>query len=584
MQNKNVILYIIIAVLLLVLIGGGIYLFVIKENNLVSRCTDKCGDGTCQEVVCQGINCPCAETKNNCSRDCTGIQLKGDQITVKWDEWVSTTYIWKLFDPSASSTMQNNEKIGTFFNKLKIYKLGTISEGKYAGKGLYRVESPCDGPCPSSNVHIFIENNYKPILLTKYSDALEQSCYEYSDICWGGYLSSITNDDKTEIVNLEPANEIKIPDSSMTFFKEVAGGMENRLITDFSDVKKVFDFEGGAMYKTSDGCFIRRANDGTTRVYYFGFNFFKKDGENIKSDSAMGILDVKWANGQQNVQEYRAGMYECYDYSYAGDINQLVEVGVTGNGHKLYEQKDKNHSTLKEMYDNYYPGFDIKTNKPKTKISYEEFLSMHPLVLWQDPFGNFIQFKDIRYAPLAERAKPVIYLYPKQETDVSVFVKPSGGFTFTDPEYKNGWRVKATPSGEIYNYEDKKNYPYLFWEGPELNYKKPEQGYVVAKEDVKKFLEEKLSQFGLIKKEYDEFIEFWIPKMQDKKYYFISFMDRKEIDDGAPLSIDPKPDTVIRILMDYWGLDEHINVKEQQITTPERRGFVVVEWGGMFHK
>ncbi|MCX6730063.1 MAG: hypothetical protein NT058_01005, partial [Candidatus Portnoybacteria bacterium] len=580
---KNIILYIVIAVLLLVLIGGGIYLFVLKGNGPLSQCVDSCGDGTCQEVVCQGTGCPCAETKNNCSEDCADIQLKGDQVIVKWDEWLSNAYIWTLFDSSKLNAMQNKEKISNFFGELKTYKLGTIDEGKYAGKNLYRIESPCDGPC-GVIAHIFVENNYKPILLTKYSDVPQQTCEDGSVICWGNYLSSITSDDKTEIVNLEPVSEIKIPDSNLTFFKETVGWIEKTLITQFSDVKKVFDFEGGAMYKTSDGCFIRKANDGTTRAYYFGFNFFKKDGENVKPDSAMGILDVKWSNGQQNTQEYRAGMYECYDYGYTGDINQLVEVGITGNGYKLYEPKDKNQSALKEMYDSYYPGFDAKTNQPKTKISYEEFLSMHPLVLWQDPFGNFIQLKDIRYAPLAERAKPVIYLYPKQETDVSVFVKPNGGFTFTDPEYKDGWKVKAKPNGEIYNYEDGKNYPYLFWEGPELNYKKPEQGFVVAKENVQKFLEEKLLQLGLIKKESDEFIEFWLPRMQDKEYYFISFMGKKEIDDGAPLSINPKPDTIIRVLMDYRGLDERINVKEQQIITPERKGFVVVEWGGVLHR
>lgn len=33
-------------------------------------CQDKCGDGTCQEIVCMGTNCPCAETKNSCPQDC----------------------------------------------------------------------------------------------------------------------------------------------------------------------------------------------------------------------------------------------------------------------------------------------------------------------------------------------------------------------------------------------------------------------------------------------------------------------------------------------------------------------------------
>lgn len=33
-------------------------------------CEDMCGDGICQEIVCQGTGCPCAETPENCPQDC----------------------------------------------------------------------------------------------------------------------------------------------------------------------------------------------------------------------------------------------------------------------------------------------------------------------------------------------------------------------------------------------------------------------------------------------------------------------------------------------------------------------------------
>ena len=49
-----------------------------------------------------------------------------------------------------------------------------------------------------------------------------------------------------------------------------------------------------------------------------------------------------------------------------------------------------------------------------------------------------------------------------------------------------------------------------------------------------------------------------------------------------PLDINPNPDTVIRVLMTYKGLDKPIEgIAEQQLpTTPTRDGFTVVEWGG----
>jgi hypothetical protein len=34
-------------------------------------CQDQCGDGQCQEVVCLGSGCPCAETAASCPQDCS---------------------------------------------------------------------------------------------------------------------------------------------------------------------------------------------------------------------------------------------------------------------------------------------------------------------------------------------------------------------------------------------------------------------------------------------------------------------------------------------------------------------------------
>lgn len=34
------------------------------------RCVDMCGDGECQEIVCMGIGCPCAESAETCPADC----------------------------------------------------------------------------------------------------------------------------------------------------------------------------------------------------------------------------------------------------------------------------------------------------------------------------------------------------------------------------------------------------------------------------------------------------------------------------------------------------------------------------------
>lgn len=47
-----------------------------------------------------------------------------------------------------------------------------------------------------------------------------------------------------------------------------------------------------------------------------------------------------------------------------------------------------------------------------------------------------------------------------------------------------------------------------------------------------------------------------------------------------PLNIEPKPDTIIRIVMDFKGLNRPIEIEEQKLEQVEREGYTVVEWGG----
>jgi hypothetical protein len=68
--------------------------------------------------------------------------------------------------------------------------------------------------------------------------------------------------------------------------------------------------------------------------------------------------------------------------------------------------------------------------------------------------------------------------------------------------------------------------------------------------------------------------------MEHNKYNYIRFETKEEINSYMPLKITPKPDSMIRIVMDFKALDNKINIKEQTLTTPSRTGYTVVEWGG----
>ena len=177
--------------------------------------------------------------------------------------------------------------------------------------------------------------------------------------------------------------------------------------------------------------------------------------------------------------------------------------------------------------------------------------------------------------------KPVIYLYPKEKTEVSVKLDWEKKELISIPEYKDIWRVTAYPSWKLeLNW---KNYPYLFWEDS-LSLAKKDDWFVVKKENIEKFLDEKLTLLWLNSKELFDFKEFWLPKFKDKKYYFIRFYWNETLDKIAPISVNPKPDSIQRIFMDYKWLDEKIEVSEQKLQKFERKGFSVIEWWGNYKK
>ena len=175
-------------------------------------------------------------------------------------------------------------------------------------------------------------------------------------------------------------------------------------------------------------------------------------------------------------------------------------------------------------------------------------------------------------------AKPVIYLYPEQETTVSVSLDYAGTLTATYPAYENGWTVTAEPDGTLYD-ENGDEYSYQFWEGENNTDYDFSKGFCVAGADTADFLREKLAEIGLTPREYNEFIVYWLPKMQDNPYNLISFQS-EAYTDAAKLDIDPTPDSVLRVFMAWKPLHRAQTIEPQTFASFERNGFTVVEWGG----
>ena len=176
--------------------------------------------------------------------------------------------------------------------------------------------------------------------------------------------------------------------------------------------------------------------------------------------------------------------------------------------------------------------------------------------------------------------KPVIYLYPEAETEVTVSLDYDGELTCVYPAFDGGasWSVTAAPDGTLTD-ADGQTYSYLYWEGVSDSEYDFSEGFCVPGGDTAAFLEGALAALGLNRREANEFIVYWLPRMEGNAYNLIAFQTTAYTD-HARLTVDPAPDTVLRVFMAWKPLERSVQLPSQTLDGPERAGFTLVEWGG----
>jgi len=320
-------------------------------------------------------------------------------------------------------------------------------------------------------------------------------------------------------------------------------------------------------------------------------------------------------------------LYNKYDIAFpqgcATDVNTLVvknisdqdvqKIGTSPYG-DLFIFSNKNHPMIKAEFDKKIASYDQskdlfeQVNKRK-QPSFEEYINKNPLIVFKDHWGRWVILGEFDFLLGGGCGKPVIYLYPTIPTEVSVkFITPIK-FDITIPEYKNGWNVLAQPDGTLMDLQsqftncdkidsskkgseyaldacNKNNYPYLYWAGrsTEKPYPKISKGWIVEQNNLSEFLNQKLDEVGFNQKEKNDFLEYWLPELQNKNspYYRISFLQTQEMNSIAPMQIIPQPKNVFRLFMDYLPLKyKPSTIEPQTLSKVVRDGFTVVEWGGL---
>lgn len=190
--------------------------------------------------------------------------------------------------------------------------------------------------------------------------------------------------------------------------------------------------------------------------------------------------------------------------------------------------------------------------------------------------------------------KPVLYLYPQEEQQLTVTLDLEGsldtvypapdGQRATEGGTRASWTVVASPDGTLTDASGR-SYPYLFWDGT-MRQETPQQGFVVAREDAVPFLEDKLAELGLSDRELADFITYWAPRIRANEYTLVSF-DSSAYEDKVSYTftddngVQIVPDTFIRVFMTIRPASADTAVTPQVLDpAPPRSGFTVVEWGG----
>lgn len=183
--------------------------------------------------------------------------------------------------------------------------------------------------------------------------------------------------------------------------------------------------------------------------------------------------------------------------------------------------------------------------------------------------------------------KPAVYLYPPRKENIHVSVTLSGHMLSSIPSYPpGGWEVTADQKSVI-TYKNA-TYPYLYYEAAipdNLLPKNPDTGYVVAFDHLEAFFIKQLPKLGLNADESMDFSHYWLKALPKANYYKITLVPQDVLDAIAPLSISPKPDSILRVSLNFQPLDTKISLPEPVLPLLTPRGvFSVTEWGGLYKK
>jgi hypothetical protein len=104
-----------------------------------------------------------------------------------------------------------------------------------------------------------------------------------------------------------------------------------------------------------------------------------------------------------------------------------------------------------------------------------------------------------------------------------------------------------------------------------------DEGWLLDGANLERELRRLLGRQGFGGREIDDFIDFWVPRLEGAPWFAVYPQDAAAL---VTLTIDPPPDQIRRVLFLIRPLQAPISIQPPREPGPlHREGFVAMEWG-----
>ena len=259
------------------------------------------------------------------------------------------------------------------------------------------------------------------------------------------------------------------------------------------------------------------------------------------------------------------------------DNAKVVIVGLDGMEYVVVDSvlsnSDGNYSFENVRTGNYY----IHASKIDTSVDSTGYIYADCDYFYSD--GKNVYTVDTLFlANWPVIKKPAIYIYPEENDRFQIKLRLKNGTKITKsiPEYKSSWDVSVEKSGKI----DSK-YDYLFYEASIKKIPDISCGWCISQKNLRNELDDLLLKIGLNEQETEEFLNYWLNRLQDYKYYKIFPVVNQQLEEYVELEITPPAKTSFRVWFFFQGCDKLEELPSPQINKFVREGTTVIEWGGV---